>query len=308
MHGTEVKRLRANRSLPAGRPLQGGMRRVATPILPERSASPQTRGVRVGKQLIGGSSVTWFAGPGTVESSSQMVAIGASLEELGVKFIRAGTFRREGARGDGFTQGLAGLKLLRATAKRYGLYVVSEIFDLDSLDSMVEFCDVIEVRAGEDLELLRALGTVERTVIFHRSPTMTLESYLEALRILEQGGRANIVLAESGVASFDPNGRQLLDLSSVITLKRETPYPVMVDCSAVAADPSYADQLAIAAVAAGSDGVMVEINPASATVASDSSARAVLPYQLRSMIRRIEALKFTLNALLHKDFEEVDQG
>lgn len=271
---------------------------------PQKS-SGETSPVSVCGNLIGGSQLTLIAGPGYVETALQMASIGASLQKLGVNFIRAKAFRQDVWSTEFQGLGIQGLHMLKATAERFGLAVVSELVDIKNLKTMLEYCDVVEVgpRNSHNYQWLRELGSCNTTIILHRGPLMSVNDLLGAIAQVEKGGRARIILAESGIRAFDPRLKNLLDLSSIIHFKKETPYPVFVDCSAAASHARYVEAIAIAAISAGADGVMAEVHP----TPKDSfveTERALLPNELHVMLSRLQAMKHTLNAFIHSSCEE----
>ena len=273
----------------------------AKPGAPRSAVPIQTRPIDVGGEIVGGSALTWIVGPEFVESSAQMVTVGHALQELGVKFIRAAVVRPE-RHGENFRGlGAVGLKLLKATAERFQLQVVTEVHEIKEIPLVAEYADVIEVcpKSVSNVGLLGELAFLEKTVIFQRSPMMTFDEYLGLLPYLEKGGRVKIILADSGVVSFDGRLNRMLDLSSLISLKRETSHPVFVDCCAAAFDWSYTEKLASAAIAAGVDGVMAEMHLGGSAL--PASKKALVQEELAGMIWRAKALKSTLNALVHGD-------
>jgi len=260
-----------------------------------------TQPIEVGGNVIGGTTLSWVVGPAFVESSGQMLTVGQNLQDLGIKFLRAGVTVPEKA-GDNFRGlGVVGLKLLRATADRFQLQVVTEVLEVRDIPLVAEYADVIEVcpKNINNVALLAELAFLEKTIVLHRSPMMTFDEYIGMLPYLEKGGRAKIVLADNGVVSFDGRLNRMLDLSSLISLKRETGYPVLVDCCAAASDWSFAERLAIAAIAAGADGIMAELHLPGGV--AEASKKSLVKDELASLMWKSKALKSTLNALLHGD-------
>ena len=268
-----------------------------------QQAVPMTQPLDISGEIIGGRQLSWIAGPTQVESSAQMVAVGTALKELGVKFLRAGVERTDAKGSDFRGLGAIGLKLLKATATRFDLLAVSELNDVNDLEMFSHYVDVIEVcpKSAQSTVLVEEVGKLEKTVILHRSPVMTFDEYITMLNLLEKGGKAKIILCDNGVCSFDGRLNRMLDLSSLVTLKRETSHPVFIDCCAVASDWSYAEKLAIAAIAAGADGIMAELQPS----VQSAQKRALVQDEMSAMMFRSKALKSTLNALTFADFTKV---
>lgn len=268
-----------------------------------QQAVNMTQPLDLNGEVIGGRQLTWVAGPLQVETSAQMVAIGTALKELGVKFLRAGVERADAQGSDFRGLGAVGLKLLKATATRFDLLAVSTVYDVNDLELFSDYVDVLEVcpKSAQSTVLVEEVGKLAKTVILHRSPVMTFDEYVGMLKLLERGGNARIILCDNGVCSFDGRLNRMLDLSSLVTLKRETSHPVFVDCCAVASDWSYAEKLAVAAIAAGADGIMAELQPS----VQSAQKRALVQDEMSAMMFRAKALKSTLNALTFADFTKI---
>lgn len=254
------------------------------------------------EELITRGGVSWITGPEYVESVDQMLSAASTLSELGTRFLRARAYWPDAREKDFRRHLIAGLKLLKATAKHFGLHVVSEIVFQRDVELMAKYCDAIEVgpERAADFSLLKSLSGTKKTIIVHRHPMMTIEQYLSVIEYLERQGCSSIVLVENGIRGFDPFSRNLMDLSSIITLRRHTTYPILVDCSRMAKDASYTESLAVTAIAAGADGILADLgHPQS----SRDNQRALVPLQLQGIMQRANALKYTLNALAHHKYQ-----
>lgn len=271
-----------------------------------RHCSNSTKPVAVGDVVIGGGGALAFvSGPSFVETPAQMVAIGTMLQQMNSRFIRSRAFRQDTWLHDFQGLGLPGLKILRAAADTFGLKVISEITDLRHLKDMLRYCDVIEVgpRNSHNYSILRELSATHTTVLLQRGPLMTVKDFISAARILERGQCCKILLAENGIRACDPRLKDLLDVSSIITLQKETPHPVLVDCSQAASHWTYVESLAIVAVSAGADGVLVDTHPTPRESSVDTK-KVLLPDQVKGLQRRLEAIRFTLHALMRDDVEK----
>lgn len=249
--------------------------------------------VKVRSAVIGSGNVTWIAGPSFVQSVQQMLETAGSLKELGAHFIRARAYWPKARHEDVHRFLLSGLQVLRSAARHFDLNVVSEIAAPQDLPLLFKYCDVIEIGPDNaaNVRLLRELSFVEKTVILNRHPLMSADYFLSLVGYLEKGGRCKIVLAENGARSIDAFSPSLLDLSTIVTLRRLTSHPILVDCSAY--DPSYTEHLAIAAIAAGADGILAE-------VAGQHGNDGLSMHELKGVMERADALKYTLNALNHQ--------
>ena len=250
---------------------------------------------------VGRGTVAWVAGPGFVESVVQMRAIAESLKRLNCRFLRARAWW-PGAKASDFERHLVScLSVLRQVSTEFGLLAVSQIVHRSHLPLLLAHTDVIEVgpENSDDLELLRALGKAKTTVLLFRKPEMSFERFLTSVRALEEGGVCKIILGEAGVAGADPSAENVLDLASIITMRRETKYPVLVDMSAVARNASYVENLALAAVAAGADGLVTELRIEGVAQYGTRPASSLVPAQLGGLMKRADAFKHTMNALIH---------
>ncbi len=280
-----------------------GTRRTSPPPQPKHF----TRPIRVGRTLIGGGeSITFIGGPNYVESPEQMLTSARLLSEIGIHFIRARAFRQDAWGNEFQGLGLAGLKILRAAADKYGLYVISEVIEPGDVKALVKYCDIVEVgpRNAHNHELLHELARHSTTVILHRGSLMTIGDMMSALRVLENGKRCRIILAENGIRAFDPRLKNLLDLSSLVDLRQHTAYPVFLDCSAAASQAKYVESLALAAVAVGVDGLLVEVHPLPEEAYVESK-RALAPQAFAHLMKQINAVKSTLNAIRNSNNEDV---
>jgi 3-deoxy-7-phosphoheptulonate synthase len=265
---------------------------------------PRATPIHIGEAVVGASSICWMTGPAYVESLSQMYSAASLLSEMGAKFIRSRAYWPK-AKANDFRRHLAsGLEVLRDAARRYRLYVVSEMISPKDLDLMVHYCDVIEIhpRLLSNLKLLKDLGRAGKTIILTRHPMMTVSHFLSLIRHLEGEGCLNIILAESGARDFDPFAECLFDLSAIITLRRKTEYPILVDCSRLAHDAGYIEGLSVAAIAAGADGVLAQMEQPG--LDSIKNSTSLMPQQLQIVMQRTNALKSTLNAMAHLNYAE----
>jgi len=221
-------------------------------------------GIRVGNVAIGGGRPVLFAGPCSVESPEQMDAIASALARLPVaKILRAGAFKPRTS--PHAFQGLReeGLKMLREAADRHGLVTVTEVLDASTLDVVAAHTDMLQIGARNmyNTELLKAVGRSGKPVLLKRGFMATLEELLLSAEYILCSGSDAVVLCERGVRTFEPATRNTLDISAVPLLKGETSLPVIVDLSHALGRRDIVLPCARAALAAGADGLMVEVHP-----------------------------------------------
>ncbi len=212
-----------------------------------------------------------IAGPCAVESAEQADLVANRLNQLGVRFLRGGAYKPR-TRVDSFQGlGLPGLRLLRECSDRYGLFVVTEIMDRSQIDAVVEYADVLQVgsRNMHNYTLLTALGSVNRPVLIKRGMSSTLSEWLAAAEYVSRGGNDKIILCERGIRTFEPEIAHTIDLAAIVLAKTRVKYPIIADTSHASGRSDLVEPLALAAVAAGADGIMIEVHPTPSQALSD---------------------------------------
>jgi 3-deoxy-7-phosphoheptulonate synthase/chorismate mutase len=224
---------------------------------------PGNGSVRVGSVVVGGGAPVMFVGPCSIESAEQMERIAPAVARLpGPKILRGGAFK---PRTSPYAfQGLrqTGLDILHATGARHGLATVTEVLDVATLDSVAASADMLQVGARNmyNTELLKALGRLGKPVLLKRGFMATLEELMLAAEYILAEGNEAIVLCERGIRTFERATRNTLDISAVPLLKNETGLPVIVDLSHALGRRDILLPCARAALAAGADGLMVEVH------------------------------------------------
>ena len=268
-----------------------------TPVwrLASRQTHPENTVVSVGDAQIG-KGFCLMAGPCAVESALQMQGVARAVKAAGGLVLRGGAYkpRTSPYAFQGF--GAPALELLARTGKEMGLPTVSEITDAAQLPQF-EQVDMLQVGARnmQNYELLRALGQQSKPVLLKRAVGATVEELLQSAEYILAGGNPNVVLCERGVRSFSQTSRAALDVSAIPVLKRMTHLPVIVDPSHAAGEAALVPPLALAAVAAGADGVMIEVHDRPAAALSDAAqslsctAFAELAEKIKKVREAIEA-------------------
>ena len=213
-------------------------------------------GVEVGQDLI------MIAGPCAVENEDQIYTISEFLSKRGVRFIRGGAYK---PRTSPYSfQGLKkeGLELMRRAADEYQLGVVSEIMSTEQLDEFIENVDILQVgtRNMQNYPLLRALGKVKKPILLKRGMSSTIEEWLLAAEYILSGGNEQVILCERGIRTFETSMRNTLDLAAVSLVKQLSHLPVIVDPSQGTGVRELVEPMSVAAVAAGADGLIVEVH------------------------------------------------
>jgi len=241
---------------------------------------------------IGGDAVQMIAGPCSVETAPQMRAAAAAVAAGGARLMRGGAFKPRTSPYAFQGAGLEGLALLKEAAGRHGLPIVTELMDVRMLDTFLrEGVDVIQIgtRNMQNFDLLKEVGKVDVPVILKRGMSATISEWLMAAEYVAAGGNHRIILCERGIRTFETAYRNVLDVTAVPMLKRETHLPVIVDPSHAGGKAWLVSALASAAVAAGADGLLVEIHPNPPEAWCDAD-QALTPAEFTVLMRKLGAV------------------
>ena len=220
---------------------------------------------------IGSDNITLMLGPCSVESYKQTHAIAKLVNQLGLRIIRGGAFKPRTSPDSFQGLGLEGLKILRAAADEFDLFVVSEALGVNELPLVAEYADIIQIgsRNMQHYPLLWAVGEMEKPVILKRGFMSTVDEWLSAAEHIASRGNQQIILCERGIRTFETTTRNTLDTNSIALLKETSPYPVLGDPSHATGRADLVLPAARAALAAGADGLLVEIHPKPEEALSD---------------------------------------
>lgn len=250
---------------------------------------------------VGGREVVMMAGPCSVESEEQMEATAAHVAAQGATFLRGGAFKPRSSPYAFQGLGLRGLEILRAAADRHELRVVTEVMEGAQIDVVEPFADVFQVGARnmQNYSLLKELGRAGKPVFLKRGLSATIEEWLMSAEYVMAHGNPHVILCERGIRTFEPYTRNTLDLSAVPVVKARSHLPVFVDPSHGTGIRNKVLPMARAAVAAGADGLMVELHPDPASAKSDGPQSLYFEQftELMEQVRRIaEAIGRTVRA------------
>jgi len=226
--------------------------------------------VRVGGLRIGQDFVL-IAGPCSVEDEAQTLLVARLVKAAGAQILRGGAFKPRLSPYDFQGLGEDGLKILKAARDETGLPVVTEVMDARHLDLVQGYADILQIgsRNMQNYSLLKELGRAAKPVLLKRGMNATLEEWLNAAEYVLSGGNPDVILCERGIRTFETYTRNTLDLSSVPAVKETSHLPVVVDPSHATGRASLVRPMSLAAVAAGADGIMVEVHPRPAQALSD---------------------------------------
>jgi 3-deoxy-7-phosphoheptulonate synthase len=202
------------------------------------------------------------AGPCAVETAEQIELIAERVAKAGARLLRGGAFKPRSSPYSFQGLGEKGLRLLRAAGERYNLVVVSEVMDPSQIDLMLSYVDVLQVGARnmQNYHLLRALGTVDKPVLLKRGMSATIEEWLLSAEYIMSGGNYNVILCERGIRTFETYTRNTLDIAAIPVIKKLSHLPILADPSHGTGRRDKVLPMARAAVAAGADGLLLEVH------------------------------------------------
>jgi len=222
---------------------------------------PNNTEIKINNEIIGGNKIGVIAGPCSVESKEQILTISREVKKSGAKFLRGGVFKPRTSPYSFQGLKMEGLELLLYAKKQTDLPIVTEIMSTDYLDSY-ENVDIIQVGARnmQNYELLKQLGKTDKPILLKRGLSSTIEELLMSAEYILLGGNENVILCERGIRTFENYTRNTLDLSSIPAIKKLSHLPVIVDPSHATGRWWMVEPLALAAVAAGADGLIIEVH------------------------------------------------
>ncbi len=256
-----------------------------------RDARPDNSIINVDGEKIGGEELVIIAGPCSVESWDQLIASAQVVKEAGVKFLRGGAFK---PRTSPYAfQGMKeeGLVLLREAKAATGLKIVTEVKDVMTLPAVAEVADMLQIGARNmsNFALLEAVGESMKPVFLKRGIAATIEELLMAAEYILSRGNLNVILCERGIRTFETATRNTLDLNAVHVVKKLSHLPIVVDPSHGIGMWDGVEPMAMAAIAAGADGLMIEVHPDPANALSDGY-QSLKPEKFRRLVERVRQL------------------
>jgi 3-deoxy-7-phosphoheptulonate synthase len=276
------------------------------PVLPpyklaSREAHPQSSIVDVAGVKIGGGNLGMIAGPCAVEEPERMDAIGSAVKAAGANILRGGAFKPRTSPYAFQGMGEAGLKLLRETGDKFGLPIVTEVMDPRLVEMVERYADMIQIGARnmQNFSLLTEVGRTRKPVLLKRGMAATVEDLLMSAEYILSQGNSDVVLCERGVKSFDKATRNLYDVASVALVKGLSHLPIIVDPSHATGRPDLIPACALAGVAAGADGVHIEVHDCPEKAKSDGP-QALLPKQYAELMAQIRRIAEVLDKTISK--------
>lgn len=267
--------------------------------LVSRDFHPADSVIDAGGVKIGGNHLVIMAGPCSVESLEQLREAAQCVKEGGAQFLRGGAFKPRTSPYDFQGLGDEGLKMLRTVADEFGLKVITEVVDHDDIDLVGTYADVFQVGARnmQNFQMLKALGKARKPVLLKRGLSATISEWLNAAEYIMAGGNENVILCERGIRTYETFTRNTLDLSAVAAVKELSHLPVIVDPSHGTGRWQMVRPMARAAVAAGADGLIIEVHPHPEVALSDGD-QSLKPKNFEAVMHEISQIANTMGKTL----------
>jgi 3-deoxy-7-phosphoheptulonate synthase len=273
-----------------------GVERVIPVLKPYRLAArelqPEGSAVQLGAVKVGGGGFAVVAGPCTVESRERLLETALAVRAAGADALRGGAFKPRTSPYSFQGLGEEGLKYLREVGDATGMPVVTEVRDLRHVELVARYADCLQVGARnmQNFDLLTEIGRTRRPVLLKRGMSATVKELLMSAEYILAEGNHAVILCERGIRTFETATRATLDVSAVGVLRAESHLPVMVDPSHAAGRADLVESLTLAAVAAGADGIVVEVHPCPEQAVCDGE-QALLPGAFAGMMKKVRAIR-----------------
>ena len=268
-----------------------------------REFKTQDTKVKIGNIVVGGPRIVVVAGPCAVESHDQAMAIAREVKKYGAVLFRGGAYKPRSSPYSFQGLGKKGLEILADVRKETGLGVVTEMTSVSQADLMMKYVDVVQIGARnmQNFELLKCVGQMNKPVLLKRGLSATIQEWLMSAEYIMAGGNTNIILCERGIRTFEPYTRNTLDLSAIPVLKKLTHLPIIIDPSHATGIREKVSPMARAAVAAGADGLMIEVHNDPDNALSDGP-QSLYPEQFGQLMRDIYVIAPVVGKQLDFDY------
>ncbi|MCY4043124.1 MAG: 3-deoxy-7-phosphoheptulonate synthase [Candidatus Dadabacteria bacterium] len=255
--------------------------------LASREVEDKTSQVRIGDTVVGGREIAVMAGPCSVESRDQIMTIARAVKKSGATMLRGGAYKPRTSPYSFQGLGKEGLDLMLEAKKETGLLLVTEIMDIGDLEKLDEYADLLQVgaRNSQNYSLLKALGKSNKPVLLKRGLSTTINEFLMCAEYILSEGNSRVILCERGIRTFETATRNTFDLNAIPVLKEKTHLPVIADPSHGTGYWNYVTPMALAAVAAGADGLIVEVHNEPEKAFSDGG-QSLKPKKFEDLIKR----------------------
>ncbi len=240
---------------------------------------------------IGGDNVVVMAGPCSVESKEQVDIIAKAVKESGAKILRGGAFKPRTSPYSYQGMGVEGLQILKEIGDKYNMPVISELMSNENIDDFVKYVDIIQIGARnmQNFSLLKALGKIDKPILLKRGFSNTIEEWLMSAEYIMAGGNQKVILCERGIRTFEPYTRNTLDISTVPIVKKLSHLPVIIDPSHAAGKWDLVESLSMASIAAGADGLIIEVHHDPENAMSDG-AQSLKPKKFNELMKKAKVI------------------
>ncbi len=240
---------------------------------------------------IGGKKLAIIAGPCSIESLQQMIETAMSVKESGAAILRGGAYKPRSSPYSFQGTGEIGLKILKQAGEKTILPIITEILDSEDIDVVSQYADILQVgaRNSQNFSLLKKLGKINKPVLLKRGMMNTIEELLCSAEYILSGGNTNVILCERGIRTFEKETRFTLDISAIPVLKEKTHLPIIVDPSHAAGNWRLIESLSYAAIAAGADGLMIEVHPDPENALCDGD-QSLRPYRFKKLLDKLKEI------------------
>ncbi len=266
--------------------------RITEPYkLASRTFKPQNTVITIDDLRVGGDEVVVMAGPCSAETEEQVEATAAAVKKAGAKVLRGGAFKPRSSPYSFQGLGEEGLRLLRASADRHSLKLVSEVMDVSQIELVARYAHILQVGARnmQNFTLLRELGRIRTPVLLKRGISATIEEWLLSAEYILSGGNTSVMLCERGIRTFESYTRNTLDISAIPVVQQLSHLPVLVDPSHGTGRRDKVTPMARAAVAAGADGLLIEVHCDPDHARSDG-AQSLFPAQFDRLMAELRII------------------
>lgn len=271
----------------------GKVMRISAPYkLASREFRAENTVVKLGDDIaIGSNQVVVMAGPCSVESESQIDTAAAIVAESGSKVLRGGAFKPRSSPYSFQGMGEEGLKIMRKAADKYRLKVVTEVMDARQIPMILDYADMLQVGARnmQNFDLLKELGRVSKPILLKRGIAATIEELLLSAEYILAGGNYQVVLCERGIRTFENYTRNTLDVSAIPVIHKLSHLPIVADPSHGTGRRDKVGPMARASVAAGADGLLIEVHPDPTRALSDG-AQTLFPDQFKQLMKELHMI------------------
>ncbi len=259
--------------------------------LASREFHPEDTVISINGKKVGDKMIAIIAGPCAVESEDMMIELANVIKEAGAQFLRGGAYKPRSSPYSFQGLGEKGLEILAKAREKTGLYIVTEVLSEIDVPLVYKYADILQIGARnmQNFPLLKTLGRFSKPVLLKRGMSATIEEWLMAAEYILSEGNQNVILCERGIRTFETYTRNTLDISAVPVIKRFSHLPIIIDPSHSSGDWRYVNALARAGIAAGADGIIVEVHPDPINALSDGK-QSLKPEVFKELMEEIKKI------------------